>query len=217
LFTSGKSQRAHFTGKRPLFYYITDTGKITGSAFYACIRRALKWGVDFIQIREKQMPDSDLFELTLRIVKLARNTECRILVNGRADIARVAGAHGVHLPSDSLRVTDLRSWLPNNFIIGKSVHSKNEAARARAEGADYLLLGHLFPTPSKSGYGPHLGLDYLRRVCYGSPVPVFGLGGISADRIESVLDSGAAGVAGISLFQNRSNFNDLKKRYPSRP
>lgn len=159
------------------------------------------------------MPDSDLFELTQRIVKLARRTECRILVNSRADIARAAGAHGVHLPSDSLRVSDIRAWLPNNFIIGKSVHSKSEASRARAEGADYILLGHLFPTPSKSGYGPHLGLDYLRKVCYGSSVPVFGLGGINADRIESVLYSGAAGVAGISLFQNTPAFNDLKKLY----
>ncbi|MBN2318754.1 MAG: thiamine phosphate synthase [Acidobacteria bacterium] len=216
MFTSKGSRKALFTDKRPLFYYITDSGQLTGAAFYACIRRALQWGVDFIQIREKHLPDRSLFELTRRIVKLADRTKCRILVNGRADIAWAAGAHGVHLPSDSLRVSEIRSWLPKNLLIGISVHSKSEVKRACEEGADYILLGHLFPTPSKSGYGSPLGLDNLRKICSGFSAPVFGLGGIKANCIESVLDSGAVGVAGIRLFQNRSEFNDLKKLYPSR-
>ena len=172
--------------------------------------------MDFIQIREKHLSDRALFELTRRVVKLAGQTKCRILVNGRADIARAAGAHGVHLPSDSLNVSEIRPWLPKDFLIGISVHSTSEVKIACVEGADYILLGHLFPTPSKSGYGSPLGLDKMRQVCSGFPVPVFGLGGINADRIESVLNSGAVGVAGIRLFQNKSEFDDLKKLYPSR-
>jgi thiamine-phosphate pyrophosphorylase len=214
LSTSRNSQKAFFTDKRPLFYYITSRRQLDGISFNTCIRRALKWGVDFIQIREKDLPDRTLFELTLRVLDLAHGTKCRILVNGRADIALAAGAHGVHLPSGSLRVPDIRSWLPKGFIIGISVHTRSEIRRASSDGADYLLLGHLFPTPSKSAFGSPLGLEYLRKVCAGASLPVIALGGIQADRIESVLEAGAVGVAGISLFQKKPDFTALKKLYP---
>lgn len=199
-----------------MFYYITDGRQLAGRSFYDCIRRALNWGVDFIQVREKHKSDHALFELTQRIVKLSEGTKCRILVNRRADIAVAARAHGVHLPSNALAVSDIRCWLPERFLIGVSVHSNKEAQRACKDGADYILLGHLFPTPSKSSHGPPLGLDYLRQICSDIPVPVFGLGGIKAGRIGSVLYSGAVGVAGIRLFQNKSDFNDLRRLYPSR-
>ena len=213
---SRNSRRDLFTDKRPLFYYITDRGRLSGTSFYACIRRVLKWGVDFIQVREKHLSDRALFEMTQRIVRLADRTDCRILVNGRADIALAAGAHGVHLPSNALPVPEIRSWSPENFLIGVSVHTQGEAERASQEGADYVLLGHVYRTPSKYGYGLPLGLDYLRQLCSGSSIPVFGLGGIHAGRIGSVLEAGVAGIAGIRLYQNRSSFDDLKKLYPSR-
>lgn len=212
---SRKHQKAPFKDKRPLFYYITDSEKLTRTAFYACVRRALKWGVDFIQIREKHLSDRALFEMTKRIVEIADPFQCKILLNGRADLASAAGADGVHLPSGGLTVSEIRPWLPKNFSIGVSVHTIREFKHACREGADYVLLGHLFPTPSKSGFGPPIGLNYLKQVCSGSSVPVFGLGGIKATRIESVRSAGAVGVAGISLFQNLSDFNDLKKLYPS--
>ena len=211
---SRNSRKALFTDKRPLFYYITDSSKLTRASFLACIRRVLKWGVDFIQIREKHMSDRDLFELTRRMVELAGQTSCTILVNGRPDIALAAGAHGVHLPSNALPIPEIRPWLPKNFIIGVSTHSRTETGKAFEDRADYVLLGHLFPTPSKSGFGSPLGLDYLRKVCSSFSAPVIGLGGIKAGQIGSVLDAGAAGVAGIRLFQNISDFNQLKKLYP---
>jgi thiamine-phosphate pyrophosphorylase len=171
--------------------------------------------VDFIQVREKHLSDRVLFEMTQHIVEMADPFQCKILVNGRADLACAAGADGVHLPSGGLTVSEIRPWLPKTFSIGVSVHTKGEVKKACRDGADYLLLGHLFPTPSKSGYGPPLGLNYLKQVCSDSTVPVLGLGGIKAERIESVRNAGAAGVAGISLFQNTDEFNVLKKLYPS--
>lgn len=177
-----------------------------------CIRRALNWGVDFIQIREKDLQDRALYQLTCSIVSLARSTACRILVNGRADIALAAGAHGVHLPSDGLQISKIRPWLPKDFCIGVSVHTMPEIRRACAQNPDYLLLGHVFPTKSKLGYGPPLGLDYLRNVCSGISVPVLGLGGIRPESIGLMLETGAAGIAGISLFQNGADFSRLKKQ-----
>jgi thiamine-phosphate pyrophosphorylase len=168
----------------------------------ACVRRALAWGVDYIQIREKDLPDKALFELACEIVALAHKTKCKVLINGRADIALAAGAAGVHLPAAGLRISDVRPFFPRKLIIGTSVHSIREAKSAYSMGADYLLLGHLFPTPSKSDLGLPLGLDYLRKLCAAVPIPVLGLGGIRPDSIQSVLDAGAIGVAGISLFQS---------------
>ena len=187
-----------------LLYYITDRKQLgEHSSLLSCIRRAASHGVDFIQIREKDLADSDLFRLVSRALSAVKGTGCRILVNGRADVAMAAGAHGVHLPSGGLEVSDLRPWLPRGFLVGVSAHSLRDAMRAYAERADYVLLGPVFPTESKLRYGPPLGVDYLRRVCATVQLPVFGLGGIGADRVDMVREAGAAGVAGISLFQKQ--------------
>ena len=179
-----------------------------------CVRRALRWGVDFIQIREKDLSERALFELTCRVVSLARRTECRILVNGRADIALAAGAHGVHLPSAGLQIQEIRPWLPKNFCFGVSAHTMQEIRHAFAQNADYILLGHIFPTESKRGYGPCLGLDFLRNACLAVSTPIFALGGMRPESVGPVLESGAAGIAGISLFQKSAEFARLKRKKP---
>jgi thiamine-phosphate pyrophosphorylase len=157
--------------------------------------------VDLIQVRERDLADGELYFLAAEVVRLARGTRCRILVNGRADIAFAAGAHGVHLPASGLSPAAVRRIAPRGFIIGASTHSLREARRAEAGGADYLVLGPLFPTPSKMGYGSPLGLRRFRRIVSRISIPVLGLGGIRPDLIAHVLGAGAAGVAGIRLFQ----------------
>jgi len=144
-------------------------------------------------------------------VDLVQDTQCRILVNGRADLALTAGAHGVHLPSQGIKAGELITWLPSDFIIGASVHSFREARLAVTEGADYLLLGPIFPTPSKMRFGSPLGLAGFRRICSRLSIPILGLGGIHPETVPLVLEAGAAGIAGISLFQQ-----DLKSHPISR-
>jgi thiamine-phosphate pyrophosphorylase len=203
---------ASFPASKPVFYYITDRQQLAGRPdLIHKIKRAIFCGVDFIQIREKDLPDKTLFELTCKAVSLARKSKSQIIVNGRADIALAAGAHGVHLPASALKISDLRPWLPDSFLIGASTHSSKEAHRAIAAGADYVLLGPIFSTESKAGFGPPLGLDRLRRACLSLQAPIFGLGGIRAESIRLVLEAGAIGIAGISLFQNDTEFAALKK------
>jgi thiamine-phosphate diphosphorylase len=205
---SGATPEATFPDRRPLFYYITGRRQLAGITLIRCIRRAIDGGVDFIQIREKDMEDGALFELVCRVMDLARGTGCRILVNGRADIALAAGAHGVHLPSGGLRPSEIRPWIPKGFIVGVSVHTMKEIR----SGIDtnYVLLGHVFPTASKQGLGLPLGLDCLRKVCARIPLPVFALGGMRPESLGPVLNAGAAGIAGISIFQNKDEFDRLK-------
>jgi thiamine-phosphate pyrophosphorylase len=209
LFISGRPLAARFPDKRPLFYYVTDGSQLTGISLLSCIRRAIIWGVDFIQVREKDLTDRELLDLTRRTVAMTRGTHCRVLVNGRSDVARAAGAHGVHLPSTGLAPGDLHRDLTRGMIVGNSTHSLAEARRAAERGAHYILLGPLYPTASKISLGSPMELARFRRICAAVRIPVLGLGGIHAESIEPILAAGAAGVAGISLFQrelDRINF-----------
>ncbi|NWG12958.1 MAG: thiamine phosphate synthase [Acidobacteria bacterium] len=187
--------------ERPLYYYITDRRALTPRAFCNRVRRLAAWGIDLIQVREKDLSDLELCLLTEKVLSLVAGTRCRVLVNGRADIALAVGAHGVHLPSQGLRPADVRAWVPRGFLIGVSTHSLRQARMAEAEGADYILLGPVFETPSKLRYGPPLGLGMFRRTCRTVRLPVFGIGGITREAIQQVVDAGAVGVAAIRLFQ----------------
>jgi len=198
---SAKTRRAIFLASRSIYYYVTDRKQLAGQRLLSCIKRAAEWGVDFIQIREKDLTDRELYLLTTKTVAIARKTGTGVIVNGRADVSLCAGAQGVHLPSACLRPSDIRPWAPDNFVIGVSVHSLSEAIRAESEGADYVLLGPIFPTPAKAVYGSPLGLEEIRLACREVSLPVLGLGGIGSDAVEAVCEAGAAGVAGIRLFQ----------------
>ena len=206
-------------GVFPRFYYITDRRSLSNpneASLLRRVRKVINWGVDFIQIREKDLPDRRLFDLTRRIVKMARETpqalRCRVIVNGRADIAVAAGADGVHLASSGIGISVIRAWIPKNFIVGVSVHTMREIRAARAGDADYILFGHVFPTTSKEGMGAALGVDFLRRACLEASMPILALGGITAERIPAVVQAGAIGVAGISLFQKDDEFARMGKR-----
>ncbi len=214
MWNSARAIGAPIHAKRPLFYYITDRSQLTRpspSALLARIENAVAAGADFVQIREKDLADRDLLGLTADSVRLVRGTKCRILVNSRFDIALAGGAHGVHLPSKGIRCSDLKPHLPRGFILGASTHSSREARLAAEGGAHYILMGPVFPTPSKLRYGPPVGLRSLRRVCARSTIPVLGLGGITPDRIPEVLGAGAYGIAGISLFQQSTYLLSLRQ------
>jgi len=142
-----------------------------------------------------------LFELAERAVDITRASSTRILVNDRADIAAGAGAHGVHLTTQSLEIAVIRSSFAQTFLVGASTHSWEEARRAFKQGADFIVVGPIFSTKSKEQFGPPLGLEKLSDVC-GSldGFPVLALGGVSQFTARQCFEAGASGVAGISLF-----------------
>jgi thiamine-phosphate pyrophosphorylase len=129
-------------------------------------------------------------------------THAYVLVNDRLDVALGAGADGVHLGVDSMPVQVVRQVAPRPFLLGASCHSLREAVAAESSGADYLLLGPIFETPSKLAYGPPLGLEELRNVAAQIKIPVLALGGITLERVRPCLEAGASGIAGIRIFQD---------------
>jgi thiamine-phosphate pyrophosphorylase len=166
---------------------------------------AVTAGIQLIQIREKQLTARVLFELTARVVVIARGSSTRVLVNDRADIAASAGADGVHLTTRSLTPEVIRKMFGANFLIGASTHSLTEARAACREGADFAVFGPIFPSPSpspsKGKHGPALGvaplIETMREL---APFPLLALGGISIENVNECLSAGASGIAGITLF-----------------
>jgi len=172
-------------------YYVTDRrqGDVLASA-----ARAIREGIDMIQVREKDLPARELFDLVSRIRNLAAGTNTRVLVNDRLDIALAAGIDGVHLPSNGLPCARTRPWVK---ILGVSTHTIEEAIRAQEDRADFIVFGPVFDSPGKTA----VGLEPLQQVVASVSIPVLAIGGMTPANTSEVLKAGAAGVAGIRLFQ----------------
>ena len=174
------------------------------------VSAAVAAGIDLIQLREKRLSARVLFELTRDAVLLTRGSVTRVLVNDRADIAAGAGAHGVHLTRQSIDAAIIRKTFGSEFLIGVSTHSVDEVRAAKLAGADSVVFGPVFETVSKREYGPALGLQQLARVTSElADFPVLALGGITPENARDCVPAGAAGIAGISLFEKTTGLADL--------
>jgi thiamine-phosphate pyrophosphorylase len=196
--------------QQPILYLITSGATTPESNpaskdfqnVLALVRAAVKARVSLIQLRQKNLPARTLCELALQCVSLTRGTETRLLINDRADVARAAGADGVHLTTHSLEASVIRRSFGHGFLVGVSTHSLAEARAARDGGAaDFAVFGPIFDTPSKRAYGPPLGLGNLREAAHTvSPFPLIALGGITQENARAALRAGAKGLAAIRLF-----------------
>ncbi|HEY3443845.1 MAG TPA: thiamine phosphate synthase [Paludibaculum sp.] len=157
-------------------------------------------GVELIQIREKDLSARALCELVSRAVALCQ--QARVIVNTRVDVALACGAHGVHLPAHSPAPNEFRRIVPPGFVIGVSCHDLDELRAAESEGADYALFAPVFHPLSKIDPRKPIGLDGLRAACMSVRLPVYALGGITVESAPDCVQAGAAGIAGITLFQS---------------
>jgi thiamine-phosphate pyrophosphorylase len=191
----------------PILCYITDRSQLScpphlrTERLLQAIRAACAAGVDWVQVREKQMAARELCRLVEAAAALPERGQVRLVVNGRVDVALSCGAAGVHLPADSPPVGAVRRIVPPGFVIGVSCHSAAEAAAAARDGADYVLLGPVFATPGK---GPPSGVALLEEARRLIPpaFPILALGGITLQNASQCLEAGASGVAAIRLFQS---------------
>jgi thiamine-phosphate pyrophosphorylase len=200
---------------------ISDSGSqnIRAPAVYALletIRKAASGGIDWIQIREKDLEARTLAELVRLAVAEARETGASILVNDRLDVALAAGAAGAHLGETSLPMETVAEWRRSSgrthFRIGASCHSLEAACAAERAGADYIFFGPVFATPSKAAFGAPQGIERLGEVCRALRIPVLAIGGVTIENAASCVAAGAAGVAAIRLFQESEDVSAVVKR-----
>lgn len=153
-----------------------------------------------VQIREKGRCAAEILDITREVVAEARSSRAEVYVNGRADIALAGGATGVHLPSEGLPTAAVARIWGGGLRIGRSTHSVAEAEAAERDGADFIVFGPVYATPSKAAYGPPAGLEALARVVRTVKIPVLAIGGIRPDNVGPVAVLPVAGAAVISAI-----------------
>jgi thiamine-phosphate pyrophosphorylase len=177
------------------------------------IDECLAAGLKAVQLREKDLAVRDLLPVATRLRESTRRHGARLVINDRADVALATGADGVQRTNASLPVAALRGIAPRPLLIGASVHSEAGAREAAAEGADFLVFGPVYDTPSKRQYGAPQGLSVLQQVTVSVIRPVLAIGGITPGRVPEVLGAGAAGVAVISAILGADSPADATKAF----
>jgi thiamine-phosphate pyrophosphorylase len=200
-----------------LVYYITDRSQFNGNeqarrrALIAKVTEAARAGVDYIQLRENDLSARELESLAREVVGLVREQlqSTRVLVNSRTDVALATGADGIHLRAEDIAPDEVQSIvklssqqpaLDSNLIVSVSCHSVADVFRAESNGADLAVFAPVFGKSAAPGIQP-AGLGMLREACH-AKIPVLALGGVTLENAASCVNAGAAGIAGIRLFQN---------------
>jgi thiamine-phosphate diphosphorylase len=171
---------------------------------------AVRAGIDAVQLREKDLPDRDLYELALDIQQTL-DGRCPLIINSRLDVALAIGAQGVHLPENGLPLAASRSVAQPGFLFGRSVHSPEGAINAQTEGGGYVQLGTIFETESKPGLRPS-GLELVRQATEALTIPCLAVGGIDDSNAGSVIAAGASGVAVVSYLLRAEDVGDAVRR-----
>lgn len=179
-------------------YVITDRQQTAGRPLPVVVEAALRGGARAFQLREKDLAPRDLLPLAQEMRQLTRAYGARLLINDRIDVALAVDADGVHLTTTSLPAHVARQLLGPDRLLGVSTHNRAEAQAAVEGGADFIVFGPVFFTPSKAPYGQPIGLDALRAVCAAVTLPILAIGGIKKANLDQVVAAGADGIAVIS-------------------
>jgi thiamine-phosphate pyrophosphorylase len=177
------------------------------------IEQCLAAGVKAVQLREKDLSGRELYALATELRALTRRHGARLLINDRIDIALAVDADGVHLPSDSFPPSEACQLLGREKLIGVSTHSLEQALAAERDGADFVVFGPVFDSPSKRRYGLPLGVEALAQVAHTLSIPVFAIGGARPESALKLRAAGARGVAVISAILGALDPADAVKEF----
>jgi len=178
-------------------YLISDFSQHQATPITEQVEKALQGGVRVLQLREKDLSPKELLEQALEIKPVIEKYDAKLFINDRADIAQIAGAHGVHLTEVSVPAGEIKDNF-SDLMVGVSTHTKEGALLAEADGADFITFSPVYETPSKIHLGPPQGPERLGEIVKSVHLPVLALGGIKLNRVPEVLEQGAHGVAVIS-------------------
>ena len=192
-------------------YLVTDRGMTQGRDLLWVLQQALDGGVRGIQLREKDLVGRELFFLAEAARKLTQRYHALLLINDRIDIALAVDADGVHLSTASIPIESARALLGRQQLLGASTHSLEEAQEAERSGADFVVFGPVYFTPSKASYGSPQGLAALKKVVEKLSLPIYAIGGIKPENIADTRRTGVRGVALISAVMSAADPENATK------
>lgn len=190
---------------------ITDTNIQKKYSHVEIAEMAVKGGADIIQLRDKNMPASELAETAIAIKKIC-SKRAVLIINDRVDIAMLSGADGVHLGKEDIPVNEARKLLGKNKYIGATANSLEDAKNAVKAGADYIGFGHIYPTQTKLKSTSPVGIKGLKEILNYISIPVIAIGGIDLTNAEEVIKTGVHGIAAIGcVLKSQNPFNTVKQ------
>ena len=192
---------------------VTDRAQTRGRDLVEVVGECLAAGLPAVQVREKDLSAAELAALCRRLREPTRERGALLIVNDRADVALAVGADAIQRTHRSLAVAEIRAIVDKRLRIGASTHAPEEAVAAEAEGADWIVFGPVYDTPSKRRYGAPQGLRALEAVVAAVRIPVIAIGGITPERVPEVRRAGAHGIAAISALLTADSPGDATKRF----
>jgi thiamine-phosphate pyrophosphorylase len=186
-------------------YLVSDRRQTGTRDLLWVLERALDGGVKGIQLREKDLGGRELFDLAEKVKALCVDRQASLFINDRVDVALAVDADGIHLGGASIPIEAARALVGTDKLIGVSTHSMREAEEAERAGADFLLFGPIYFTPSKADYGEPQGLAALKEVVKKISIPVYAIGGIKVGNIVDMKEAGVRGIALISAIMSSAD------------
>lgn len=198
-----------------LLYAVTDRSWLNGRTLYEQVEEALKGGVTFVQLREKNLDDTAFLQEAKEIKELCARFHVPFVINDNVDIAAEIDADGVHVGQSDMEAGDVRKKLGPDKIIGVSAQTVEQALRAQAHGADYLGVGAVFPTGSKAD-AVEVSHDTVREICRAVDIPVIAIGGITRENVIELKRTGICGIAVISAIFAQQDIEEAARTLKSR-
>ena len=201
--------------KHMLLYAVTDRAWIGTQTLYQQVEAALKGGVTCVQLREKELDETAFLQEAKELCALCRRYGVPFLVNDNVEIAIACGADGIHVGQEDLAAGEVRRRVGETMILGVSVHTVEEACQAVRDGADYLGLGAVFPTSTKTDV-EQMSNETLQAICDAVDVPIVAVGGINRGNILRLAGSGVDGVALVSAIFSAEDIEGTCRRSEER-
>lgn len=193
-----------------LLYAVTDRHWLNGETLYSQVEKALKGGVTFIQLREKNLDEGSFLKEAKEIQKLCKEYNVPFVINDNVEIAKEINADGVHVGQSDMEAQNVREILGDDKIIGVSAQTVEQALLAEKHGADYLGVGAVFKTGSKDD-AEEVSHDELERICKAVSIPVIAIGGITHDNVKELSGRGIVGIAVISAIFAQKDIENATK------
>ncbi|MFJ7939700.1 thiamine phosphate synthase [Peribacillus sp. NPDC096622] len=187
-----------------LSLYLVTEESIAIEELTKIIAESVSGGVSIVQLREKNNSSLSFYKKASALKQLLNELSIPLIINDRVDIALAVGADGIHIGQDDLPLPVVKKMVPEDMIVGVSVSTLEEALEAERNGADYIGVGSVFPTKTKQD-ATLMALEDLGEICRNVSIPAVAIGGISADNISSLSDSGLSGAAVVSAIMNADN------------